>query len=165
MEMSSKKNQHRSRMQTTKKEVRDPRFENLCGRLDYDTFRNNYSFLEDLEKEELDAKTKKQKKKKQKKEDPEIELLRRRRTERQRADRERAVLASIKKEEKEKVKSGKRPFFLKRAAIKQRILDDRFNHLRAEGKLNKFLKRKRRRSSGAATGLSQRVKYSDDASS
>ena len=128
-EVSSKR---RIREGAKKTERRDPRFDELCGKLDQDIFRKRYDFLEPddpVQKANVE-----------------------------RSDRERAVRRKVKKEERDRVKQGKKPFYLKKSALKQRILDDQYNHLKEKGTLNKFLKRKQRKLRAKGL-LDQRVDY------
>lgn len=54
----------------------------------------------------------------------------------------------LKQAEREKVKAGiKKPFYLKRSAIKEISLDDRFQELKKNGKLKKYLERKQKKQS------------------
>ena len=87
---------------------------------------------------------------KRKNADPEAKALltaaKQRRSERKREERKRDVLQKIKSDERGAVAAGKKPFYLKKSAIKQKLLDDRFDQLRKDGKLSKFLQRKTRKS-------------------
>jgi hypothetical protein len=54
---------------------------------------------------------------------------------------------NLKAEEREKIKAGKKPFFLKSAAKKVVGLEERYSELKREGKLNKFMTKKRKANS------------------
>jgi hypothetical protein len=62
---------------------------------------------------------------------------------RQQAVRVMTKLDEIKKIEREKVKAGiKKPYFIKNSTKKQFIFDDRFQELKREGKLKKYMDKK-----------------------
>lgn len=46
--------------------------------------------------------------------------------------------------ENEKIQNGKKPYFLKKSDIKSIVLDERYKELKKDGKLNKFLAKKRK---------------------
>ncbi|PQM33587.1 rRNA biogenesis protein rrp36-like [Prunus yedoensis var. nudiflora] len=137
MEVSCKKPVTRFReiIQGSKKVVRDPRFESLCGTLDVDGFRKRYDFLfaNELpaEREELQKQVKKSK-------DPEvIEELKKRiswidkQLKSESAKRtEAAILAKHKQKEREAAKQGKQPFFLKKSEIRKKRLMEKYKQLR-----------------------------------
>lgn len=54
-------------------------------------------------------------------------------------------LEDVKQQERAKVKEGKKIFHLKRSAQKEIALEERFNELKKEGKLKRFMERKRRK--------------------
>jgi ribosomal RNA-processing protein 36 len=54
-------------------------------------------------------------------------------------------LKAVKQEEKEKVAKGKNPYFLKRSAKKAIEMEERFDELKKQGKLNSFLNKKRKK--------------------
>ena len=65
--------------------------------------------------------------------------------ERRRATKINERIKEVFREEKQKVKEGKKPFFMKKAAIKEIALQERYKELKGEGKLQKFLEKKRKR--------------------
>ncbi|KAJ0105282.1 hypothetical protein Patl1_18676 [Pistacia atlantica] len=130
--------------------VRDPRFESLCGNLDVDGFRKRYDFLFEnnlpAEKEEL-------KKQLKKTNDPDvIEELKKHiswidkqlKFETAKST-DAAVLSEHKKKEREAAKHGKRPFYLKKSEIRKQRLVEKYNKLKASGKLESFIEKKRRK--------------------
>ncbi|KAI5322781.1 hypothetical protein L3X38_031853 [Prunus dulcis] len=152
MEVSCKKPVTRFReiIQGSKKVVRDPRFESLCGTLDVDGFRKRYDFLfaNELpaEREELQKQVKKSK-------DPEvIEELKKRiswidkQLKSESAKRtEAAILAEHKQKEREAAKQGKQPFFLKKSEIRKKRLMEKYKQLKGSGKLEAFIEKRRRK--------------------
>ena len=65
-------------------------------------------------------------------------------TERRRKQKSDERLQQMYREESEKVKEGKMPFFLKKSAIKEVALDERYKELKQTGKLQKYLAKKRK---------------------
>ncbi|XP_027085622.1 uncharacterized protein [Coffea arabica] len=127
MEMSSKKrvSRYREVIQVPKKVVRDPRFESLCGRLDVEGFKKRYGFL--YENEFPGGK-----------EDKQLKSAVSRRTDRE-------ILAEHKKKEREAAKQGKKPYYLKKSEIRKEKLIDKYKELKASGKLESFIEKKRKR--------------------
>lgn len=136
-------------IQGSKKVVRDPRFESLCGELDVDRFRKKYRFLfeEELpaEKEELQKQIKKSK-------DPEtIEELKKhislidKQLKSDSKHTEAAILTEHKKKERKAAKEGKQPFFLKKSEIRKKRLVEKYKQLKASGKLEAFIEKRRRK--------------------
>jgi len=54
-------------------------------------------------------------------------------------------MQAVKREERDKVAEGKGAFFLKRSAKKAIAVEERFNELKRDGKLQKFMAKKRQR--------------------
>ncbi|OVA14165.1 Protein of unknown function DUF947 [Macleaya cordata] len=152
MEISSKKPVGRFRevIQAPKKVIRDPRFESLCGTLDTDGFRKRYNFLFETdfpaEKEELRKLMKKSN-------DPKViaDLKDRissidKQLKAGSAKRDDAkILSEHKKKEREAAKQGKRPFYLKKSEIREQRLIEKYNSLKAAGKLESFIEKRRKK--------------------
>ena len=125
-EISSKRPVSRKHFLTTipthsQHQPRDPRFETLTKSSSQDTFRKAYSFLEDYQRDEI-ALLKTQIR--QSKDDAEREKLEKalqslqsRKESREAKDRAQSVLKTKKRDEREKVKLGKRPFYLKKSTV------------------------------------------------
>lgn len=149
-EISSKKAVSRRRevIAVPKKEFRDPRFEPLSGDLDESKIQKVYSFLDDYrddEIKELKAAVKKTK------DDSEKEKLKRallsmesKKKAQMRRRKEQDVLDKHKKEEKELVKQGKQPFFLKKAEQSKRVLVEQYGGLKGK-ELDHVLERRRKK--------------------
>lgn len=153
MEISSKKPVSRFRVvvQDPKRVSRDPRFESLCGTLDTDRFKQRYSFLYESqlpsEREELKKQLKKSKDPdvigdlknrislidKQLKAGPSKHVV------------DKTIKAEHKKKEREAAKEGKRPFYLKKSEIREKALIDKYHSLKASGKLESFIEKKRKK--------------------
>ncbi|KAJ0985256.1 hypothetical protein J5N97_003612 [Dioscorea zingiberensis] len=152
MEMSSKKPVGRFRevIQAPKRVVRDPRFESLCGTLDTEGFHKRYDFLFDVElpaeKEKLQKLIKKEKDPNVVKElkdhvhwiDKQLRSAQQNKVGSQ-------VLAEHIKKEKEAAKQGKRPYYLKKSEVRQRELVKKYDDLKAAGKLDSFMEKRRKR--------------------
>jgi ribosomal RNA-processing protein 36 len=148
-----------------KTSVRDPRFDPMTGTLDREKLHKNYKFLDDYvdsEIKELKAKLKGQKlpdregsRKKKKRENKltpeEVIALKKELTQKEskRAtqearERELEVQSEHRKHEKEMVKRGKQPYFLKKSEMKKQVLVKRFESM-GEGKIKKAMERKRKK--------------------
>lgn len=152
MEMSSKKPVSRFReiIQVPKKATRDPRFESLCGQVDVERFKKRYNFLyEDnlpAEKEEL-------KKQIRKSNDPEeisdlksrVSWIDKQLKSAGMKHTGRDILAEHKKKEREAVKQGKQPYYLKKSEIRKRIHIKKYEELKAADKVEAYIEKKRRK--------------------
>lgn len=148
--MSSKKAVSRKRQVVSipKVEARDPRFSSLSGALDMNRVNKQYAFLNDYRASEI-AGLKQQLR--DTKDGATKETLRRelkskedRERARQRAEEENAVIREHRKEEREKIKQGKQPFFLKRGEVKKQALVRRFEGM-GESKVEKAMEKRRRK--------------------
>lgn len=133
----------------TTRKSRDPRFAEGSGNLSHDKFLQAYSFLDKYQEDEINDITKSIKKVK----DPDdqgvlkAELFKRKQemTERRRSLKIKERLSVSRAEEREKFKNGKMPYHLGRNAKKVIALEQRFDELKGEGKLNSFLLKKRKK--------------------
>ncbi|TAQ90404.1 hypothetical protein B7494_g1265 [Chlorociboria aeruginascens] len=152
-EISSKKAVSRKRevIPIAKREYRDPRFEPLAGPLDEAKLKKAYSFLDDYREDEM--KELKSAIKSTKDEDAQERLKRAllsmesRKKAQMRKDKEQEVLDRHRKEEKELVKQGKKPFYLKKAEQKKRVLLDQFGALKGK-QLDRVIERRRKKVEG-----------------
>lgn len=162
----------------TKKKVRDPRFEmgfTATSAKDDTVWRHKYDFIFEQQRAEAansrkmlaDSKKMEVKKKKQKHSlapkyqekllDPakatELSLAAERTENRLKADKKRAEQQDIervaRKAEVQAIKEGKKPFFAKKAAVRERTILQKYEELKKNGALDKFLARKRRKDSGS----------------
>ncbi len=151
--MSSKKAVSRKRevVPVIKREYRDPRFEPLNSPLDEKKLQKAYSFLDDYredEMRELKIAIKKTK------DVAEKERLKRallsmesQKRARERKRKEAEVLDRHRKMEKELVKQGKKPFYLKKAEQRRRLLVEKFGELKGK-QLDRVLERRRKKVEG-----------------
>lgn len=152
MEMSSKKPVGRFRevIQAPKREIRDPRFESLCGTFDEARYKKLYSFLydEDLPAERqrlLKAVGKGKGGEDVEESQKQLDWIDKQlREEEQRRKREKAVTAHVSKE-KDAVKQGKKPFYPKKSEIRKEELVEKYQELKASGKLEKFVAKRRQK--------------------
>ena len=149
-EQSSKKAVSRKRgvVPVPKRPIRDPRFESLSGPLHADKFRKNFAFLDTYrqsEMAELRAGIRKTK-------DPTArETLKRaltsmesRKKAQEMNDQRQDVLRRHRKEERERVEAGKKPFYLKKAEVKERALVERFKGMKGK-QVEKAIERRRKK--------------------
>ncbi|CAO2819972.1 unnamed protein product [Amaranthus hypochondriacus] len=152
MEVSSKKPVSRFRevIQVPKKVIRDPRFESLCGEFDEERFKKKYNFIYE---ENLPAEKEELKKLLGSSKDPEvIQELKDRISwidKQMRSNssklRETQILSEHKRRMREAVKQGKRPFYLKKSDIRKQLHVEKYDKLKASGKLDSFIEKKRKR--------------------
>ena len=133
----------------TTRKSRDPRFAEGSGNLSHDKFLQAYSFLDKYQEDEITSIAQSLKKVRND-DDKEVlkgELMKRKQemTERRRSLKIKDRLSAARAEEREKVKNGKMPFHLDRNAKKVIALEERFDELKGEGKLNSFLLKKRKK--------------------
>jgi len=150
-EMSSKKPVSRLRQVVDQPSVkrRDPRFDDLSGNLNADLFRKSYTFLEDYKRSESEELHKSLKKEKDKNRRHAIlSLISNRRQEEQQMlaqEQRQAVKRQLRKKEQERVKQGKRPFYLKKADEKKLELITKYNKLKDAGKVDDYLSKRRKK--------------------
>nr|XP_043629025.1 ribosomal RNA processing protein 36 homolog [Erigeron canadensis] len=148
MEISSKKPVGRFRevIQAPKKVIRDPRFESLCGTLDEDGFKKRYNFLYDDEKKRLEEQMERTK-------NPEVldglkgqlAWINKQLKAESTKHISKEILVKHKKKEREAAKQGKQPYYLKKSEIRKQQLAEKFKELKASGKLNSFIEKKRKK--------------------
>ncbi|CAG9317091.1 unnamed protein product [Blepharisma stoltei] len=140
---------------TKKIKKRDPRFDNLSGKFNQGFFEKSYSFIDDYLSQEL-------KELQESLDDPAYaadrgrikELIIKKKQEIQRAKDEQRytnVKRKMMKEEREKVKAGKKPYFFKKKIIKMQAMKEKLEELKETGEISKYLKRKRKRETAKET--------------
>lgn len=111
----------------------------------------NYDFLEGYRDDEMAEMKKaiKSTKDEEGKERLKRELLsmESRKKTKERKDRERSVIEKHRKEEKELVRQGKQPFYLKKSVQKERLLKEQFEGLKGKG-LDRVIERRRKKVEG-----------------
>ena len=131
----------------TKKTAVDPRFSDASGKVSDKHFYHNYEFLNQYQEDEIKKLSKAANKTKSSGRKASLkEELRSRKQNLQERKQAMAVnerLAAMKREEKEKVAAGKKPFFLKRADKKAISMDVKFEELKKDGKLKSYMQKRR----------------------
>ena len=126
--------------------IRDPRFDDLSGKLDQSAFDKNYEFVNKLREKERSV----LKKELLEAEDPETkEKVKAALQVIDNQDRERKKVAqavNVKKEQRKAVvvalREGKRPFFRKRSEVRLELMAKHFHALKKEKRVEKYLERK-----------------------
>eukprot|EP01062_Namystynia_karyoxenos_P070948 TRINITY_DN66357_c0_g1_i1.p1 TRINITY_DN66357_c0_g1~~TRINITY_DN66357_c0_g1_i1.p1 ORF type:complete len:196 (+),score=97.36 TRINITY_DN66357_c0_g1_i1:91-678(+) len=133
----------------------DPRFNELSGSFNQGLFDASYDWLDGMrEKEEKQLRGKlrhlrhaKRAAAVERRDEAAAELrtLRMQRSEIRKQKQKRAAKQKWRKEELEAVAQGKKPYFLKRAALKETELREKYADLKARGQVDKFLAKQRRK--------------------
>ncbi|ESZ99424.1 hypothetical protein SBOR_0186 [Sclerotinia borealis F-4128] len=152
-EISSKKavSRRREAVLVKKRDTRDPRFEPTNGPVDQEKIERAYSFLDDYREDEMKELREAIKKTK---DDHIKETLKRkllsmesRKKTDARKRKARDILDKHRKEEKELVKEGKTPYYLKEAEQKKRVLLDTYGELKGR-QLDHVIERRRKKVEG-----------------
>ena len=149
-ELSSKKAVSRKRevVPVQKKNHRDPRFEPLSGPVDEEKTKKNYSFLDayrDSEISEIKSAIRQTKdiEGKEKLRNTLVSMESRKKAQEMK-EQQQEVLRKHRREEKEKIQQGKKPFYLKKADQKQMALIERFESMKSK-QIDKVIKRRRKK--------------------
>ncbi|NXJ09057.1 RRP36 protein, partial [Odontophorus gujanensis] len=151
VEMSAKKPVPflRQVVSVTKKVHRDPRFDDLSGEYNPEIFMKTYSFLDTIKKQEKEMVQKQLKKCRNVEQKEKLQQLLNRMTQQEQAQkkqqkrREREL--TLKRQQRELAKQGKKPFFLKKSDKRKLELAEKYAELKRSGKLESFLNKKRKR--------------------
>ncbi|KAL9022609.1 MAG: hypothetical protein Q9185_000187 [Variospora sp. 1 TL-2023] len=149
-ELSSKKAVSRKRevIPTTKRDLRDPRFEPLTGPLDEKKAKKNYGFLDGYRESEIAElrSVLRQTKDPAAKEELQRALLRMesRNMSQRRKNEEQEILRAHRAKEKGLIKQGKKPFYLKKAEQKKLALVHRFEGMKGK-QADKAIERRRKK--------------------
>ncbi|NWU94649.1 RRP36 protein, partial [Upupa epops] len=151
LEMSAKKPVPflRQVVPVAKKIHRDPRFDDLSGEYKPEIFMKTYSFLETIKSREKEMIQKQLKKCRNVEQKEKLQQLLNRLTQQEQAQknqqkwREREL--SMKRQQRELAKQGKKPFFLKKSEKRKLELAEKYAELKRSGKLESFLNKKRKR--------------------
>lgn len=124
----------------------DPRFEEHCGDLREEHVERNYAFVQGLrEKRRAELQIAVKKKKNDEDAAMELEKMKQDDVRRKNVLRRRQVLQRAKKDEKEAVKRGKQPYFLKEKDIRKLESKARFEELKKVGGVKKYIEKRRRK--------------------
>lgn len=124
----------------------DPRFEDHCGDLREEHVERNYSFVNGL-REKRRSVLFKEVKKNSANEEAAYELRRMDEEDNRRKviERRKEILRKVRQEEKEAVKRGKKPFFMKTSALQKLEVEAKFRELKEKGGVKKYIEKRRRR--------------------
>ncbi|NXX44131.1 RRP36 protein, partial [Tricholaema leucomelas] len=151
LEMSAKKPVPflRQVVPVRKKVHRDPRFDDLSGEYKPEIFMKTYSFLDDIKKREKEMVQKQLKKCRDAEQKEKLQQLLNRMTQQEQAQKKQQKLRerelSLKRQQRELAKQGKKPFFLKKSEKRKLELAEKYTELKRSGKLERFLTKKRKR--------------------
>ncbi|NXU52237.1 RRP36 protein, partial [Turnix velox] len=133
----------------TKKVRRDPRFDDLSGEYNPEIFMKTYSFLDDIKKREKEMVQKQLKKCRDVEQKEKLQQLLNRMTQQEQAQKKQQKIRerelSLKRQQRELAKQGKKPFFLKKSEKRKLDLAEKYAELKRSGKLESFLSKKRKR--------------------
>mmetsp|Transcript_18922 Transcript_18922/g.45335 ORF Transcript_18922/g.45335 Transcript_18922/m.45335 type:complete len:168 (-) Transcript_18922:105-608(-) len=143
--MSSKipVSRHREVVQGPKRERRDPRFERFAGKLNEDLFRKSYAFVSQERQQEV-AELRNQMKGKKSKELKRALQARVDKLEQQahlvaKAQKERERAAARRKNEREQVAQGKKPYFLKKKDERLLAAVQKYEELKKTGRVDDYI--------------------------
>ncbi|KAI9837573.1 MAG: hypothetical protein M1819_007224 [Sarea resinae] len=149
-EVSSKKavSRRREAVPVVQRKARDPRFEPVGGQLEEDKIKAKYSFLDSYREDEMKAlreeikKTKDEAAKERLKKA--LASMQSKREAQASKDKAQEIVREHRQKEKELIKQGKSPFYLKKTEQKRLALIDKYGSLKPK-QLDKVLERKRKR--------------------
>lgn len=131
-----------------KRPYRDPRFDALSGPLDEARSSRAYAFLDDYrasEMADLRARIKREKNATAREQlQRELMSMESRKKARERKESEKKILEEHRAQEKELVRQGKKPFYLKKSEQKKRLLVDQFAGMKKR-QVDRVIERKRKR--------------------
>ncbi|KAF2071343.1 hypothetical protein CYY_007341 [Polysphondylium violaceum] len=172
VEMTAMKpvSRYRQVISGTKKTVRDPRFNNLSGNFDEETFRKRYHFLDDVVKKDIeklntiykgldDSFDPKEKEKlariiQSKKSQLQSQQIK---------DKKRDLKNRLLEKEIESVKKGKAPYHISNKTFKEVELQEKFKQLKETNRLGKFMEGRREKfSHKEKVFLPKRRSHQDD---
>lgn len=133
-----------------KKQVRrDPRFDNLSGEYNDMIFQESYSFLDEIKKKEKMELKKQMKKETDEKKRTKIKVLISKIDNQEKEKHKKEMREKNKKIMKQeiidKLKEGKKPYFLKKSERKKLELIEQYKQLKKSGKLEKYMQKKRKK--------------------
>ena len=138
-------------MAVTKREVRDPRFEALSGLLDEERVKRNYSFLTDYQASEMKSlkdtiRTTREPSTKETLKRALLSMESRQKAQ-QAKDLQQEIIRDHRTKEKELIKQGKRPFYLKRGEQKKLALVRKFEGM-GDKRVERVIERRRQKKAG-----------------
>jgi len=154
-EFSSKKRMFGSKprniVKNNKKSIRDPRFSDLSGNFNEQLFEKSYSFVKDIKKDEYETVNKQLKKVKNPEEREKLIRLKQKMDNERQSEVDKVKKRELAKQRKaniqEQTSAGQKPFYLKNSDKKKIELAEKYRELKASGRLDKFMSKKRKRNS------------------
>jgi len=150
--VSSKKrnfNGPRHVVKNMKRSTRDPRFNDLSGAYNEELFQKSYAFVDDIKKNEYESVKKQLKKVKNTEEKEKLLKLKQKMDTESKVKAEQAKRREMSKQRKkemaEQTDGGKKPFYLKNSDKKKIESAEKYKELKASGKLDKYMSKKRKR--------------------
>lgn len=124
----------------------DPRFEDHCGDLREDHVERNYAFVNGLrEKRKSELEQTLRKDNSNEEAGRELRRMEEDNNRRKVVLRRRQILQKVRQEEKEAVKRGKKPYFLKEKDLRKLEVEAKFKELKQSGGVKKYIEKRRRR--------------------
>ncbi|XP_063933437.1 ribosomal RNA processing protein 36 homolog [Zophobas morio] len=151
IEISSKKKVSKQRLLLpyNKSKPRDPRFDENCGHHNQDLWEKAYSFLDEYKAKEEEALKKELLKTRNLHRRNELQkILSKKQQEarnKQEKLRKQTFRRNYRKTEAERVRKGKKPFYLKNSEEKKLLLLQKYNELKEKGKLEEYLSKRRQK--------------------
>ncbi|XP_060077896.1 ribosomal RNA processing protein 36 homolog [Ylistrum balloti] len=151
MEISSKRRVPAVRevIPVKKKINRDPRFDDLSGDFREDLFNKSYSFLKDIKIREREKVQRELKRVKNADKKQDLHYLLNRMKQQEMATDQKQKRQDLEKKwktkEKERVKEGKNPFYLKKGDLRKLELAEKYRELKKSGKVDNYLSKKRKK--------------------
>ncbi|KAL4237417.1 rRNA biogenesis protein rrp36 [Mactra antiquata] len=148
MEISSKRRVPILRQTGVTKEMvrRDPRFDDLSGEYREEHFLKDYSFINDIKDKERELIQAKMRKTKDENKRHEMGRLLSKMKQQQQSDNAKQKKMELEKlwkeKEKQLIKDGKNPYFLKKSEKKKLELAEKYKELKESGKIEKYLSKK-----------------------
>ena len=137
------------RQRVHRKETRDPRFSDLSGKLNEDLFNKSYSFLEGYREQDIKQLSGMLRNEKDERKrfiaQKQLTRLQQQQQTYRRDEERKAAKRKRREEESAAIEAGKTPFYLKKSDRKKLEVKEQFDRLKSEGKLSKFMAKKRQR--------------------
>ncbi|GAM28699.1 hypothetical protein SAMD00019534_118750, partial [Acytostelium subglobosum LB1] len=151
-------------VQVKKVVARDPRFDNLGGQFNEKFYREKYGFLDQVVQKDISQMTKQlkstQDEHQRKLLEYEIQSRKSRMASQALKDKRRKLQEELEQKEVESVRQGKKPFYLKPAALKEIEIKEKYKQLKEKGQLDKFMEKRRQRMSSKDRVFLPRVRRS-----
>ncbi|KAA6370640.1 MAG: putative ribosomal RNA processing protein 36 [Streblomastix strix] len=127
----------------------DPRFDPLCGKLNEDLFNKSYGFIDELKKKELEDLENEEKETEDQEQRRflrnEVNRRRQQIESKEKKDRVRVKVQKFRRKQRDLVRQGVKPYYLKRSDISKLEVEDRIEQLKDKGQpLKKSIAKRRK---------------------